>query len=64
MARHHPEAPAAETDMDAAVRAACDELQRRKLYEHLLYLEKRIASFPPVPGDPPYVETSRNFAKS
>jgi hypothetical protein len=64
MARHHPETPAAEADIDAAVGAALAELQRRKAYEHLLYLEKRIAAFPPVPGDPPYVETSPGFAKS
>lgn len=64
MARHRPETPAAKVDIHAAARAALEELERRKAYEHLKYLEGRIAEFPPVPGAPPYAETFPDIAKS
>ena len=60
MSRHHPASladAAAKTDIDAAADAALAELKRRQAYKHLIYLEGRIATFPPVPGDPPYIET-------
>lgn len=61
MARHQPKTT---IDVDAAVRAALAELQRRQAYKHLTYLEGRIAEFSPVPGDPPYVETFPDHDKS
>ncbi|WP_165190803.1 hypothetical protein [Caulobacter soli] len=67
MARHRPKIPAdvaAQTDVDAAVRTALAELKRRRDYEHLQYLEKRIAEHSPVPGDPLYVEISADQPKS
>ena len=65
MSRHHPASladAAAKTDIDAAADAALAELKRRQAYKHLIYLEGRIAEHAPVPGDPPYVETSLDFA--
>ena len=67
MARHRPQTPAgpaARIDIDAALRAAHAELERRKAYKHLVYLEGRIAEFPPVPDDPPYVEVFPDLPKS
>ena len=64
MSRHRPKIPAAKVDIDAAVQAASAELQRRRAYESLKYLEGRIAEHEPVPGDPPHVETFADFAKS
>jgi hypothetical protein len=67
MAKHRPESsadPAAKIDIDAALRAAHAELERRKAYKHLKHLEGRIAEFPPVPDDPPYIETFPDLSKS
>ena len=64
MSRHRPANladAAAKPDIDAAKKAAQAELDRRQTYDHLLYLESRIADYAPVPGDPPYVETFPGF---
>ena len=67
MARHRPEIPAdavAKVDIHAAVREAGAELERRKAYEMLKHLERRIDDYPPVPGAAPYVETFPGLPKS
>ncbi|CAN5276998.1 hypothetical protein BH10PSE3_BH10PSE3_20810 [soil metagenome] len=65
MSRHHPEIladVAANDDIGAALRAAKVELSRRRAYFELKTLERHLASFPPVPGDPAYAETFPDFA--
>jgi len=65
--KHRPRTSAgaaAEVDIHAAVRDASAELERRKAYELLKHLERRITDYPPVPGAPPYVETFPDIAKS
>jgi hypothetical protein len=67
MARHRPKTSpdmTAKADIDAAVRAAEAELSRRAAFSRLTYLEDRIATSPPVPGDPPYVEAFPDLPKS
>ncbi len=67
MTKHRPETPAdaaPNADIEAAIRLAEVELARRTAYFRLKMVEDRIATFPPVPGEPGYVETFPDFAKS
>jgi hypothetical protein len=70
MTKHRPKLPAdtaptaPESALDAALRAVTAELERRKAYSELRRLERRITDFPPVPGDPPYVESFQDPPKS